>query len=81
MDETWSEQKNWQPDYYPRPLFDDVPSDKPLSYVTRKRYRDGVRVLIDNLGGDTITFFPDGGVHREYPEGPYERYTEPPATD
>ena len=79
MSEAWNEEKNWHPDYYPRPLFEDVPSDKPQSYITRKKYKDGVRVLIDHLGGDTITIFLDGGVHRENPDELYERYKEPPA--
>jgi hypothetical protein len=66
------------PDFYPREELEEPEITHPQSYAVRKTYKDRVVVSIDELpGGDTITYFWDGGTHREYQMKNEERYTPP----
>lgn len=76
MKETLGGNNDGQPDQTPEILVEGVAIDHPLGYFTRKKYSDGVRVWIEPYG-DTSTFYPDGGIHRDHPANKQESYTPP----
>ena len=59
--------------FYRKDIFEGTATTAESGYVTRKKYKGDVVVLRDERG-NTITYFPDGSIHRERPTNSKPRY-------